>query len=66
MDTTFEQFLSLQNNFSYNICKEIFPNNTDHYWNKWIHSNNNILSFISRLDSENRNKVFSWLVDNQV
>ena len=57
--------LSLQSNFNKNVCDQIFDIDSDHLYLKWIGSNGNILSFISRLDDINKLKILKWtIIDN--
>lgn len=57
----FNDYLTLQCNFSYIVCKEIFGEDVEHYWRKYETSDRNMIYFISRLDEGNREKVFEWL-----
>lgn len=50
-----------QSMFSYGTCKEIFPDLTEHMWEKWISSGSNILWFWGRLDENNRSKLINWI-----
>jgi hypothetical protein len=52
--------LYIQNNFDKNISERIFNNLSDHLYKKWISCDQNILHFISVLDSENKNKILFW------
>lgn len=56
---TFDILLSLQCNFDYSLCAQIFPNNTDHYWQKWQRVEGNMLIFINSLDIVNRTRFFN-------
>ena len=56
----FDDYLSIQCNFSYIVCQEIFPEDADHYWHKWVTSDRNLLMFLSRLDKVNKTRVLGW------
>jgi hypothetical protein len=62
MNTSFNLIWKLQNNFNLNICQEIFGKNYNHFWLKWISSQNNIVCFINSLDDHNKQKVFNFLL----
>lgn len=55
---------NLQFNFTYDTCANIFIEDTEHYWNKWLTSNENIILFINSLDLFNKEKILSWLEKN--
>ena len=66
---SFEQhyntFMYLQCNFNLFMCEEIFGNHlSEHIFEKWLNSNENILNFLSRLDTQNREKIYKWLEIN--
>ena len=52
--------LYIQNNFDKEVSSEIFNDLSNHLYKKWIVCNQNILHFISVLDSENKNKILLW------
>lgn len=54
-------FISAQCRFSYSVCSQIWPENTDHYWSKWI-ATENIILFINRLDTIQANKLYTWIL----
>lgn len=54
----------LQFNFTYQVCSSIFPTDTDHFWEKWVRCNYNIISFINLLDVLNKQKVLFWVERN--
>lgn len=60
MNEAYDKFLKMQINFSYGVVQNIFANDHDHYWNKWVSSNDNIILFISKLDNINRMLVLDW------
>ncbi len=51
---------SMQYNFSYDIASYIFGKDIDHFWSKWLVSNDNILNFLNSLDILNRKKMLEW------
>lgn len=61
----YSSLAKLQFNFTYDICASIFTVDTDHYWNKWSTSNENIILFINRLDVLNQEKILSWVENNK-
>lgn len=60
LEDSFDIFVSMQCNFSYNIAQEIFPGDVTHFWNKWLSSQDNILTFLNTLDKFNRRKMLDW------
>ena len=56
--------LKVQFNFNKDICDEIFKNDSDHLYQKWISCSNNLLHFINRLDKHNTNLLLSWIIEN--
>lgn len=51
----------IQTNLNLEICNNIFDKNiSSHLWEKFLTSDQNIISFISRLDVINRKKLFEW------
>lgn len=57
---TYNIFLNMQCNFSYFICTKLFPNDSEHFWEKWKNSEENIINFINRLDETNKKIVLNW------
>ena len=65
MQLTLEQsyfiFQIIQTNFSYENCKKIFNSIlSDHLWEKWVKTDNNIIKYLSKLDNINRSKILNW------
>ena len=58
--TVADVFISLQCNFNKTICDEIFKDDSDHLFKKWTNSDNNIINFLTRLDTENKHKLLRW------
>ena len=52
--------LSLQCNFSKLVCDEIFGQDSNHLFEKWLFSDKNLLYFITRLDNCNQAKLFRY------
>ena len=50
----------MQVNFSMETCKSIFGHDYMHYWNKWTSTDGNIIEFINRLDTVNKEKILEW------
>ena len=50
----------MQVNFSMERCKSIFGYDYMHYWNKWTSTDGNIIEFINRLDTVNKEKILEW------
>ncbi len=61
MNDFYEQLLEMQCNFSKYISDKIFGNLSNHLFQKWLKCNNNIVSFLSRLDAVNKGKIFNYL-----
>lgn len=57
---SFELFMYIQTNFSRLSCNDIFPDDSAHYWKKWLECDGNGLNFISRLDDMNKLRIFIW------
>lgn len=55
----------LQSKFDQNICDQIFGSNSNHLYKKWIETNTNIISFLTRLDETNKLKLLHWALLNQ-
>lgn len=49
----------LKNSFGKNICDKIFGSKSDHLYEKWIETNTNIVSFLIKLDENNKIKKYS-------
>jgi len=60
MNGAYDKFLKMQINFSYSVIQNIFANDPDHYWSKWVNSSDNIILFISKLDNINKMLVLDW------
>ena len=60
LETIFQYFLKLQNNFNKTMSDQIFGSLSDHLYAKWMKCDNNILNFLSRLDQVNRQKLFNF------
>ena len=56
----FQIFLSMQCNFCYEVAEKVFLINSDHFWNKWLRCDNNMITFLAMLDSSNKEKMFNW------
>ena len=50
-------FNSIQNSLSEDIISSIWPNDSDHFLDKWLSTDNNIILFLSKLDDYNQNKL---------
>jgi hypothetical protein len=50
----------LQTKFDKNICNQIFGSNSNHLYKKWVETNTNIISFLTRLDETNKFKLLHW------
>ena len=50
----------MQVNFSMERCKSVFGDDYTHYWNKWTSTDGNIIEFINRLDTVNKEKMLRW------
>lgn len=64
-DTFIESYkimLCIQANFSYDVCKELYPEryDCDHYFNKWESANHNVVHFMNSLDDFNKQLIFCW------
>jgi hypothetical protein len=64
LEQSYNTFMYLQCNFNLFICEEIFGDLSEHLFEKWLNCNENILNFLSKLDSENRQKIYKWLKIN--
>jgi len=60
LNKSFSIFMSMQCNFSYEIAEDIFIIDQQHFWDKWIRSRANIISFLSSLDQVNQQKMMNW------
>uniref|UniRef100_A0A6C0EJT9 Uncharacterized protein n=1 Tax=viral metagenome TaxID=1070528 RepID=A0A6C0EJT9_9ZZZZ len=58
----FDVYLHAQNDFCQSVCAKLWPNNTEHFWEKWISSGKNLLYFMARLDSSNKKLVIDWIL----
>ena len=56
----YQILLKMQLTFSYDICSLIFNEDTEHFWNKWLNTQNNMLLFLKILNIVNRNKMLEW------
>ena len=59
-NTYVDVLLFMENNFNKESCDYIYGNLSDHLFEKWSKSNNNILTFYTRLDKPNQNKLLTW------
>jgi hypothetical protein len=60
----FDKFLKLQVNFNKDMCIDIFKNDAEHLFQKWLYCNYNIIEFINRLDDNNKHIILSWALQN--
>jgi hypothetical protein len=51
---------SLQSNFDIYMCDNIFGLNSNHIYDKWITSQQNIINFLTTLDHVNRQKLLNY------
>lgn len=56
-----DTFVSLQYNLDNELCKEIFIDNSDHLYCKWVKSGN-VLCFYNQLDDVNKHILLSWII----
>ena len=63
VDGYYNIFFSLQIRYNKKMSDEIFGEGeiSDHLFEKWKHCDYNIIDFISRLDSGNKQKIFNWI-----
>lgn len=59
-----ELLLSLQYVFSRNTCDDIFGDESEHLYKKWLFYNGNLLLFISMIDSVNKEKILCYVFKN--
>jgi len=62
LNQAYNMLFTLQCNFNKDICDKIFESNSDHLYEKWLQSDENILNFIARLDKINKQKLFNWMM----
>ena len=55
-------FNTIQNTLSEDIISSIWENDSDHFFNKWLTSENNIILFIAKLDDNNQNKLLEYFL----
>ena len=55
-----ELFLVMQNQFNFSVCEELFGSLAEHLYDKWSYSDRNMLFYLTRLDSYNKDKVLKW------
>lgn len=60
----FDKFIKLQVNFNKDMCIDIFNNDAEHLFQKWLYCNYNIIEFINRLDENNKHIILSWTLQN--
>ena len=53
-------FVLMQGSFSRQTCDMIFGARRDHFWEKWITSGNNIIYFLTLIDTNEANEVLTW------
>jgi hypothetical protein len=58
--------LNLQNNYNKTISDEVFGNMSEHLYDKWLDSDDNILCYLTRLDTHNKLKLLKWTEDNYI
>ena len=63
LTNSYNMLLSLQCNFKKYMCDQIFGNDSNHLYPKWVSSDGNILHFLTRLDDENREKLLRYAFD---
>ena len=56
----YEVLKYLQANIWDNVIREIFPDDTEHYIEKWRNSEYNIINFLNSLDQNNLEKVLTY------
>jgi len=54
--------LSAQCNMNMMLFTEVFTDNSDHLWPKWVRCDGNILNFMTLLDPQNKSKLINWSV----
>jgi len=55
-------FNTIQNTLSEDIISSIWGNDSEHFFDKWLSSENNIILFISKLDDNNQNKLLEYFL----
>ena len=50
----------MQCHFSKKVCEEIFADLSEHIYIKWEEADFNIITFLTFLDSRNKQKMFTW------
>lgn len=60
MFSNFNKFQFMQCHFSKEVCDKIFSDLSDHIYIKWEEADFNIITFLSFLDSGNKQKMFIW------
>jgi len=59
-ETIYQSLLFLENNLCPDIIHKIFIIEPEHFVQKWIDSDYNIMTFLGKLDIFNRQLVFNW------
>jgi len=54
----------LQCNFNLSVCMEIYGEESNHLFEKWLTCDGNLLNYITRLDKNNRYKLLNWGLKN--
>jgi hypothetical protein len=66
LDKSFRFFEFMQSTFDSVICEKIFGLELDHHmYTKWLETGQNIVAFISRLDSSNRTIFLNYMKNLQ-
>jgi hypothetical protein len=60
MDISYNILLYIQNSFNLHISDKLFGDLSQHIFNKWLNSDNNILNFITKLDNNNKQLLLKW------
>lgn len=65
-EETYQLLLFLQNKLCSALIHKIFIVDPEHFAEKWMDSDYNIMTFLGKLDEFNRQLVFNWVNQQKI
>ncbi len=53
-------FATFEQNYTINVCKNLFGKDSNHMWNIWVGCNKSLLSYYACIGKVHKEKLLNW------